>query len=127
MNSPQNKIGPEKVQCHHCISKVASKKEFPDSIFKSCKHFLKILQLLGIFNFSIYEDFSEFVCRPLRLIYTLLLNALLLALPCGLLHLLASLKEEKVWDIASRIKSTFTSTDCVAIATLLVLLQVHLL
>ena len=131
MTPQNNKVSEEscniKSECHHCaLRKSSDKYKRPDSLFVACRPFLRILQFLGIFNFSIYDDFSEFECRPLRLIYTLIINASLLALLCGLVQLWKNLVGISTTELSDKFRTTFTSTDCVAMTALLTLLQVRL-
>ncbi|TRY63252.1 hypothetical protein TCAL_05777 [Tigriopus californicus] len=113
-------------QCQHCHDKshLTSEPVF-ESPFKGMSRILLAFKSVGIFNFTIHDDFTEFECNPHLIFYALFLNLLVLAIPIGLQVMwIVYLPQGVTYEvILEKVNQSFSSTDFVAVVGLLALIQ----
>lgn len=114
-------------QCQHCHDKshLTLEPSF-ESPFKGMSRILLAFKSVGIFNFKIHEDFTEFECNPNLILYALFLNMLVLAIPIGLQSLWVAYLPQEItyWVLLEKVNQSFSSTDFVAVVGLMILIQV---
>ena len=141
------RVAPKQVSCDHCalsatvdIPAVSATsnigesgktaecggREAFESPLKALAGILKLFQWLGIFNYTVYEEYSEFECQPVRIFWALGLNALFVLFPLSLNLVWLHLIEEQPYGLYEKACQMFSSTDFVALFGFLALLQVDI-
>jgi hypothetical protein len=99
------------------------KKPF-ESPFLVMKWLLRSFQVLGIFNFTIYENFTDFECKPYRIVYYALFTLMFIGLTVVCNYTWLTIVDVDWTTMIKLMFEAFSATDIVAIGVFLVLLQV---
>ena len=80
-------------------------------------------QMIGVFNFKIYDNFTDFECKPYWVIFSVLITGVLCILNTGLQVIWLHMTDADSETISRKLLENFSSTDVVALVLFIIVMQ----